>query len=389
VPGATGGGTLAYAGQHWDADVGLSYAQQRWYQPETGRFLSEDPVFGDPSRPNSMHVFGYGNGNPLLYMDPEGTAGLLDLLQALAMPTLPWQSPAVRQTVDASREVVEQSPKVMVAAGAAPLLIAAAVPAVAAAVPAAAAAGTAVKTSVLLTAAKAGGAVVIAEAAVDAVGVGVGAHGCFVLQDPRSCLDMSASALDLASGPAPVAEALLADRATRRKGLKGPTGAPVPAGEGGANASSTSRAGAGRVGPPDGEAAVTPMNTILYSMDEAPSPPIQGPRQKAIDLAWLQEVELVKQTGRGTRPWSQRELDAIKKGAKYGSLGYTGHHINRVKDAPEWEGDPRNIFFLRQGSGEEHMTVGHPGGTRAPQPERPLVDRKATLKSRRLLNPGG
>jgi RHS repeat-associated protein len=78
VPGATGGGTLAYAGQHWDADVGLSYAQQRWYSPEVGRFLSEDPVFGDLANPSSLHGFGYGNGNPMLYTDPEGEAAVPD-----------------------------------------------------------------------------------------------------------------------------------------------------------------------------------------------------------------------------------------------------------------------------------------------------------------------
>jgi YD repeat-containing protein len=31
---ASGEASLAYAGQHWDADLGLSYAQQRWYAPE-------------------------------------------------------------------------------------------------------------------------------------------------------------------------------------------------------------------------------------------------------------------------------------------------------------------------------------------------------------------
>jgi RHS repeat-associated protein len=40
----------------------LSYAQQRWYDPRTGRFLSEDPVFGDLQRPGSLHAFGYANG---------------------------------------------------------------------------------------------------------------------------------------------------------------------------------------------------------------------------------------------------------------------------------------------------------------------------------------
>jgi RHS repeat-associated protein len=64
--------SLAYAGQHWDQDVGLSYAQQRWYEPRVGRFLSEDPVSGDLQNPASLHAFGYANGNPLSFTDEDG-----------------------------------------------------------------------------------------------------------------------------------------------------------------------------------------------------------------------------------------------------------------------------------------------------------------------------
>src|SRR5262245_57268889 len=103
-------------------------------------------------------------------------------------------------------------------------------------------------------------------------------------------------------------------------------------------------------------------------MEDAPSPPMSGTRQTAIDLAWRQEVELIERTGRGSRPWTPDEIAKILDGASYKDLGYTGHHINRVADAPAWKGDPRNIEFLKQGAGEEHMTYGHPGGTRAPQP---------------------
>lgn len=71
------GPSLAYAGQHFDADVGLSYAQQRWYDPATGRFLSEDPVFGDLADPMSLHAFAYENGNPTRFVDPEGELAFL------------------------------------------------------------------------------------------------------------------------------------------------------------------------------------------------------------------------------------------------------------------------------------------------------------------------
>jgi RHS repeat-associated protein len=69
--------TLAYAGQHFGSNVGLSYAQQRWYDPNAGRFLSEDPVFGSTSLPTSLHPWAYGNSNPTLYTDPSGRFGVI------------------------------------------------------------------------------------------------------------------------------------------------------------------------------------------------------------------------------------------------------------------------------------------------------------------------
>ncbi|HEX8706037.1 MAG TPA: polymorphic toxin-type HINT domain-containing protein [Myxococcaceae bacterium] len=68
------GPTLAYAGQHFDSDVGLSYAQQRWYSTELGRFLSEDPVgaMGYLSTPTELNPWLYARSNPMTYLDPAG-----------------------------------------------------------------------------------------------------------------------------------------------------------------------------------------------------------------------------------------------------------------------------------------------------------------------------
>jgi RHS repeat-associated protein len=72
--GAPGAGepSLAYAGHSADTDVGLSYAQQRWYDPRLGRWLSPDPVFGDLDDPMSLHPWGYAKFNPLRWTDPTG-----------------------------------------------------------------------------------------------------------------------------------------------------------------------------------------------------------------------------------------------------------------------------------------------------------------------------
>ncbi|MDZ7792081.1 MAG: RHS repeat-associated core domain-containing protein [Xanthomonadales bacterium] len=54
----------------------LYYAQQRWYNAATGRFISEDPVWGEPKRPLSLHRYLYAYANPTVFVDPDGRMGL-------------------------------------------------------------------------------------------------------------------------------------------------------------------------------------------------------------------------------------------------------------------------------------------------------------------------
>jgi RHS repeat-associated protein len=72
-PPAVSQASLAYAGQHLESAVGLSYAQQRWYDAGTGRFLSEDPVWGRLDTPASLHSWVYAEANPARFVDPRGT----------------------------------------------------------------------------------------------------------------------------------------------------------------------------------------------------------------------------------------------------------------------------------------------------------------------------
>nr|WP_306465619.1 RHS repeat-associated core domain-containing protein [Corallococcus exiguus] len=66
--------SIGYTGHSWDADTGLTYGQQRWYDATTGRFVSEDPL--DASAylgvPMGMQPWGYANGNPTRLWDPDG-----------------------------------------------------------------------------------------------------------------------------------------------------------------------------------------------------------------------------------------------------------------------------------------------------------------------------
>jgi RHS repeat-associated protein len=53
------------------------YAKARYYDPETARFLSQDPVQGDLTNPPSLHRYLYAYGNPTVYIDPDGRIALL------------------------------------------------------------------------------------------------------------------------------------------------------------------------------------------------------------------------------------------------------------------------------------------------------------------------
>jgi RHS repeat-associated protein len=57
-----------FTGKEMDPDTGLIYYNARWYDKETGRFISEDPM-GDPNNPN---LYSYCANNPIKNIDPTG-----------------------------------------------------------------------------------------------------------------------------------------------------------------------------------------------------------------------------------------------------------------------------------------------------------------------------
>lgn len=66
-----------FTGHRTDADTGLVYMQARYYDAEIGRFLSVDPVTFSPDKPQQFNRYWYANGNPYLYLDPDGEAVIL------------------------------------------------------------------------------------------------------------------------------------------------------------------------------------------------------------------------------------------------------------------------------------------------------------------------
>ncbi|MDP9920979.1 RHS repeat-associated protein [Variovorax boronicumulans] len=74
-PGTTGVSevkfNLRYPGQYADVESGLFYNGFRTYDPRVGRYTQSDPIGLD----GGWNRFGYVDGDPLSYVDPEGLAG--------------------------------------------------------------------------------------------------------------------------------------------------------------------------------------------------------------------------------------------------------------------------------------------------------------------------
>ena len=61
-----------YTGHVMDAETGLTYMQQRYYDPGIGMFLSVDPVTAYSNPVGQFHRYRYANNNPYLFRDPDG-----------------------------------------------------------------------------------------------------------------------------------------------------------------------------------------------------------------------------------------------------------------------------------------------------------------------------
>ena len=55
-----------------DTSSNLQYMNSRFYQPSTGRFLSQDSYSGNAYDPWTHHLYNYCGGNPINYIDPTG-----------------------------------------------------------------------------------------------------------------------------------------------------------------------------------------------------------------------------------------------------------------------------------------------------------------------------
>ncbi len=61
-----------YTGEEYEAESGLLYLRARYYDPDLGRFISNDPYLGRLEEPVTQNRYIYVRNNPLIYTDPSG-----------------------------------------------------------------------------------------------------------------------------------------------------------------------------------------------------------------------------------------------------------------------------------------------------------------------------
>ncbi|MBI5591469.1 MAG: RHS domain-containing protein, partial [Deltaproteobacteria bacterium] len=64
---------LRFPGQYFDEETGLHYNWHRFYDPETGRYISADPIGLD----GGMNLYAYVLNNPVNLIDPSGQNALI------------------------------------------------------------------------------------------------------------------------------------------------------------------------------------------------------------------------------------------------------------------------------------------------------------------------
>ncbi len=93
-----------YTGKPQSPVTGLYYYGARWYDQNTGRFLTRDPNHGRLSNPQSQNLCIYVLNNPLRYTDPTGLYAMLTYPTACPAgwkdnPWLSWMCPSHSTTI--------------------------------------------------------------------------------------------------------------------------------------------------------------------------------------------------------------------------------------------------------------------------------------------------
>ena len=71
--------SFLFQGQQYDAASGTYYLRARYYDQNSGRFISQDPFAGNGNDPSTLHRYLYASADPVDNSDPSGNETLVSL----------------------------------------------------------------------------------------------------------------------------------------------------------------------------------------------------------------------------------------------------------------------------------------------------------------------
>ncbi len=78
-----------YRGYFYDEETGLYYLKTRYYDPETGRFITIDGIeYLDPETINGLNLYAYCGNNPVMNIDSNGNIFITFLLVSIGVGLL-------------------------------------------------------------------------------------------------------------------------------------------------------------------------------------------------------------------------------------------------------------------------------------------------------------
>ena len=93
-----------YTGKLYDHEANLLYFHHRYYDPETKRFISEDPAPIDITDPRTINRFTFVNNNPLRFVDPDGRYGM-------AFPGISFDRDSLRVSAKGTGDLIQSVPQ--------------------------------------------------------------------------------------------------------------------------------------------------------------------------------------------------------------------------------------------------------------------------------------
>lgn len=98
---------FGYTGQIYDRSSGLYYCNARYYDPEAGRFTTQDSYRGEQTEPDTYHLYAYCANDPVDYVDPSGHKRIY-YFNRKQCRSLYIQFRALEYTVDAIQTVASE-----------------------------------------------------------------------------------------------------------------------------------------------------------------------------------------------------------------------------------------------------------------------------------------